>query len=233
MNSSNYRQRESNQNGRTVPQPNYETQEPRNNRKPLEQVQHRYQETQGQVQQRYKETVSKVENIKAVKQIGSFWDDFRKFIDRGNVIDLAVAIIMGAALTAIVQSIVNDILAPILGLAVGDNLANSFIVLACPKDSNGVRLQECPKSTAAFNYNTVKDAQTAGAVTWNYGAFIQAVINFFIISIIVYFIVKIYSAFFRTKKEAKTKKECSYCCNEIPIKARICGFCCSQLDFEA
>jgi large conductance mechanosensitive channel len=216
MSSNNYRQREPTQAGRSTPQQNNE------NRKPL-----------AQVQQRYKETVNVVENIKGVKQIGSVWDDFKKFIDKGNVIDLAVAIIMGASLTSIVQSIVNDILAPVIGLAVGDNLANSFYVLACPKDSNGIRLNACPKSTAAFNYNTVKDAQTAGAVTWNYGAFIQAVINFFIVSLIVYFIVKMYTAVFRRKKAVKTKKDCGYCCNEIPIKARICGFCCSQLDFEA
>ncbi len=103
--------------------------------------------------------------------------EFRAFIMRGNVIDLAVAVIIGAAFTAIVNSIVNDLINPLIGLILGGvDLTNIFVVLR-----DGVPVGP---------YQTLVDAQTAGALTINIGNFLQAVINFLIIAIIVFFIIK-------------------------------------------
>ncbi|KAJ3271734.1 hypothetical protein HDV01_006429 [Terramyces sp. JEL0728] len=160
------------------------------------------------------------DEVKASKTVVSkVYLDFKHFIDRGNVMDLAVAVVMGAAFTNIVTSIVNGLINPLLSLAVDStSLDNAFLILACPK-VNGKRIT-CSKS----DYNTLALAQSAGAVPWNYGLFLQAVINFFIISLIVYFVVKVYSAAFRRNTEKKTKN-CPECCNEIPFKARKCGHC--------
>ncbi|MBE2184723.1 MAG: large conductance mechanosensitive channel protein MscL [Anaerolineae bacterium] len=103
--------------------------------------------------------------------------EFRAFIMRGNVIDLAVAVIIGAAFTAIVNSIVNDVINPLIGLILGGvDLTNIFVVLR-----DGI---------PTGPYQTLADAQTAGALTINVGNFLQAVINFLIIAIIVFFIIK-------------------------------------------
>lgn len=107
--------------------------------------------------------------------------EFRDFIMRGNVLDLAVAVIIGAAFTAIVNSVVADLINPIIGLLLGGvNLTNLFVVLR-PGMLNGAE---------AWAFNTVADAQAAGAVTFNIGNFLQAVINFLIIALIVFLIVK-------------------------------------------
>lgn len=107
--------------------------------------------------------------------------EFRDFIMRGNVLDLAVAVIIGAAFTAIVSSVVADLINPIIGLLLGGvNLTNLFAVLR-PGTVNGAE---------AWVFNTVADAQAAGAVTFNIGNFLQAVINFLIIALIVFLIVK-------------------------------------------
>lgn len=121
----------------------------------------------------------------SVKYVGNVWDDFMNFINRGNVVDLAVGIIMGSAMTSIVNSIVTDIISPFIGLAIGNNLNEAYILLACPTGPNGKRLESCPK------YETPKLAAENGAVTWNWGSFVQSVINFFVISLIVFFLVKV------------------------------------------
>jgi large conductance mechanosensitive channel len=79
-------------------------------------------------------------------------------------------------------------------------------------------------------YLTRSDALLAGAVTWNWGKFLQAVINFFIVTSLIFFVVKFYSAaFVRKKPELKKDKKCDYCWSDIPIKATICKFCCCQV----
>ena len=154
----------------------------------------------------------------SVKAVGSVYDDFKKFINKGNVVDLAVGLVMGAAFTNIVNSMVSDIFTPFIGLAVGNSFENLFIVLRCP--ANATDCRDTLKSLPA--------AKAAGAVTWNWGPFVQAVLNFIIISLIVFFIVKIYTAAFRQDKTVTTK-ECEYCCKEIPIKAKKCSYCCTAL----
>ena len=101
------------------------------------------------------------------------WREFRDFAMRGNVVDLAVGIILGAAFTTIVNSFVNDILMPPLGLAIGGiDFSNFFLTLK------------------GGSYNTLDAAKAAGAVTWNYGLFINAVIKFIIVAFAIFVLVK-------------------------------------------
>jgi len=140
--------------------------------------------------------------------------EFKAFLMRGNVVDLAVAVVIGAAFGAIVTSFVNDILMPPIGLALGRvNFADMFITLSG---------QSYPNLTAA---------KAAGAPTINYGVFINVVINFVIIGLVVFMIVKQVNRL--TAKPAApappTTKECSFCASMIPIKAKRCPQCTSEL----
>ncbi|KAF9089434.1 hypothetical protein BGX23_006702 [Mortierella sp. AD031] len=150
----------------------------------------------------------------------SFFADYRKFMDRGNVIDLAVAVVIGAAFTAIVTSLVTDIITPIIALASGKNLEENFIVLRHSKNSTEV------------NYATRAQAQLDHSITWNWGNFIQTVINFFIISACVFLIVKLYQVGRNTKVEV-SEKSCDYCLKKIPIEAVRCPECTTWLDWDA
>ncbi len=130
------------------------------------------------------------------------WKDFKNFIQQGNVIDLAVAVIIGGAFGKIVTSLVSDIIMPIVGIFLG-----------------GVDF-----SALAFTIGTAK-------VT--YGNFINNVINFLIIAVIVFFLVKGIKSLRRKPKEAEkepTDKDCPYCFTSIPIKATRCPNCTSQLE---
>ncbi|KAG0031193.1 hypothetical protein BGZ81_001619 [Podila clonocystis] len=151
----------------------------------------------------------------------SFFADYRKFMDRGNVIDLAVAVVIGAAFTSIVTSLVNDIITPIIALASGKNLEENFIIL---RHSNN--------STGAGNYTTRASAALSGAVTWNWGNFIQTVINFFIVSACVFMIVKLYQISRNTKTDV-TEKKCDYCLKNIPLECVRCPECTTWLDWDA
>jgi large conductance mechanosensitive channel len=141
------------------------------------------------------------------------WKEFKKFIARGNVVDLAVAVIIGAAFGAIVNSFVNDILMPPIGLLLGRvDFTNLFITL-----SGGT-------------YATLQEAQAAGAATINYGVFINTVIDFLIIAFVVFLLVRQIN---RLKKPepaaALTTKDCPYCLSVIPAKATRCPHCTSEL----
>ena len=140
--------------------------------------------------------------------------EFRDFIHRGNVIDLAVAVIMGSAFGAIVTSLVSDVLMPPVGLLLGKvDFASLFIDLSTK------------------HYATLKDAKAAGAATINYGIFLNAVINFAIISFAVFLVVK--QANRLKPKEAPAPppatKECPLCLSTIPAAARRCAHCTSDL----
>ncbi|KAF9115228.1 hypothetical protein BGW39_003117 [Mortierella sp. 14UC] len=150
----------------------------------------------------------------------SFFADYRKFMDRGNVIDLAVAVVIGAAFTAIVTSLVTDIITPIISLASGKNLEENFIVLRQNKNSN------------TTVYSTRAQAQSDHSVTWNWGNFLQTVINFFIISACVFLIVKLYQMGRNTTVEV-SEKTCDYCVKKIPVEAVRCPLCTTWLDWDA
>lgn len=148
-----------------------------------------------------------------------FAAEFKKFIMRGNVIDLAVGVIVGGAFQAIVKSLVDDIVMPVISLATkGLNFTNWFYAL----DGNA--------------YATLEEAQAAGAAVITYGNFISAVINFLIMAFVVFLLVKgLNTIADRAKKkeevveEAPTTKECPFCKSEIAIEATRCPHCTSQL----
>lgn len=143
--------------------------------------------------------------------------DFRDFILRGNVVDLAVGIIIGAAFGAIVGSMVSDLIMPPIGLLLGNvDFANMFVLL-----KEGTK--------APPPYASLADAQAAGAVTINYGVFITKLVTFLIIAFVVFMLVR---ALARLKKEAPaapTTRECPYCFSAIPLKATRCPNCTSEL----
>ena len=141
--------------------------------------------------------------------------DFREFVMRGNVMDLAVGVIIGAAFGKIVSSLVSDIIMPPVGLLLnGVNFSSLFISL------NGQA------------YATLADAQAAGAPTLNYGNFFNEVIDFLIIALVVFFMVRAVNGLHHGQAPpapAPTTKDCPYCFSTIPIKASRCPNCTSQL----
>ena len=148
--------------------------------------------------------------------------DFKEFIMRGNVVDMAVGIIIGAAFGTIVNSLVKDIIMPPISLALGKvDFGNLFALLkAGPK--------------AAPPYYSLAEAQAAGAVTENYGAFINNIITFLIVAFAVFLLIRAINNMRRRAEAPKapaepTTKDCSYCFSKIPIKATRCPNCTSDL----
>jgi len=146
--------------------------------------------------------------------------DFREFAIRGNVADMAVGIVIGAAFGTIVKSFVDDVLMPPIGLLLGNvDFANLFSVL-----KEGTK--------AAGPYASLAAAKTAGAVTLNWGTFINTIISFIIIAFAVFLVIKGINRM-KQEKEAPaaepTTKECSFCFTAIPIQATRCPHCTSQL----
>ena len=158
----------------------------------------------------------------------SWISEFKTFIMRGNVIDLAVGVIIGGAFQSIVTSVINDLVMPFIGLLTGDvNFVNQFIVLRLPDGA--------PADTV---YKSLEEATAAGATTFNYGSFITALINFLIMAFVIFMLVKFInkvSALGKKKKEeaeeeaAPTTKACPFCCSEIAIEATRCPHCTSVL----
>lgn len=148
------------------------------------------------------------------------WKDFKAFIMRGNVVDLAVGVIIGAAFGAIVKSLVDDMIMPPIGLATGGlDFSNKFILL-----KEGAK--------AAGPYASLADAKGAGAVTLNYGVFVNNIITFLIIAAAVFLLVRMVSKLHlepATMASAPTTKACPYCATQIPIPAKRCPNCTSQL----
>lgn len=145
--------------------------------------------------------------------------EFREFAVKGNVIDMAVGIIIGGAFTLIVQSLVADVMNPLIGLLVGGiDFSNIFIVLR----EGGV----------AGPYATLGDAQAAGAVTLNVGLFVNAVVSFTIVAFVVFLLVRTINRLKREEAAAPAspaEKPCPYCLMVVPIKATRCGHCTATL----
>ena len=141
--------------------------------------------------------------------------EFKNFIMRGNVLDLAVAVIIGAAFGAIVASFVKDVLMPPLGLVLGKvDFANLFLSL------NGQA------------YPSLAAAQEAGAPTLNYGLFINTIINFLIVAFAIFLVVRVANRLKKAEEApapAPTTKDCPYCFTAIPVKATRCPHCTSML----
>jgi len=145
--------------------------------------------------------------------------EFKEFAMRGNVVDMAVGIIIGGAFGTIVKSMVSDVLMPPIGLLMGGvDFANLFLTLK--------------EGATAGPYLALADAQAAGAVTINYGVFLNSVVSFLIVAFAVFIVIRNIN---KLKKEEEappaepTTKECGYCQMTIPIKATKCGHCTTEL----
>ena len=146
--------------------------------------------------------------------------EFKEFAMRGNVIDMAIGIIIGGAFGPIVGSMVNDILMPPIGMALGNvDFTNLFILIK-------------QGSKAAAPYASLADAKAAGAVTINYGLFINSVVSFVIVAFCVFLLVKTMN---RLKREEAapaaepTTRDCPFCLSTIPLKASRCPNCTSEV----
>ena len=139
--------------------------------------------------------------------------EFKKFIMRGNVMDLAVGVIIGAAFGKIVASLVNDIFMPVIGLALGKiNFSDMFVSL------NGQ------------SYASLADAKKAAAPTLNYGVFVNTVIEFLIVGFVIFLVVKQVNRLQKpAPAAAPTTKDCPQCCTAIPLAAKRCPACTSTL----
>lgn len=145
--------------------------------------------------------------------------EFKEFIMRGNVIDMAVGIIIGAAFGAIIKSLVGDILMPVFGLLLGGaDFTNLFIVLR--------------EGSSPAPYGTLAAAQEAGAVTMNYGLFFNAIVSFLLVALAIFLLIRTINRM-RKEEEAPsaepTTKECPYCFTEIPLQATRCPHCTSEI----
>jgi large conductance mechanosensitive channel len=141
--------------------------------------------------------------------------EFKEFAMRGNVIDLAIAVIIGAAFGKIITSLVNDIIMPPIGMLMGGlNFKDLFISL------NGI------------DYASLADAQAAGAPTVNYGMFINTILDFIIVAFVIFLLVRTINRMKRPPAKAEaapTTKACPYCFTEIPIPATRCPNCTTEL----
>jgi large conductance mechanosensitive channel len=139
--------------------------------------------------------------------------EFREFVMKGNVLDMAVGIIIGAAFGSVVTSFVNDVLMPPIGLLLGKvDFSNLFINLS------------------GKTFETLAEAKKAGAATLNYGLFLNTVINFLIVGFAVFLLVKQVNRLKRNEPvPAPTTRECRFCCTAIPMKATRCPHCTSEL----
>lgn len=140
--------------------------------------------------------------------------EFKTFIMRGNVLDLAIAFIMGGAFGKIVTSLVNDIIMPPIGLVLGKVDFNNLFI-----------------SLSGKHYASLAQAQAAGAPTLNYGTFINTVINFLLVAFALFLLVKQFNRFRRpAPAAAPTTRPCTFCLSDIPIAATRCPHCTSHLE---
>jgi large conductance mechanosensitive channel len=141
------------------------------------------------------------------------WQEFKAFIVKGNLVQIAVAFIMGVAFSSVVSSFVNDLVMPIIGKLIGNvDFANLYINLS------------------GQTYESAAAARAAGAAVIYYGAFINALVNFLLIAVVVFVVSKAYQKLERPKvAPAPTTKECPFCRTQIPLAARRCPHCTSEL----
>ena len=138
--------------------------------------------------------------------------EFREFTTRGNLLDMAIGIVMGAAFGRIITSLVNDVIMPPIGLALGGlDFANLFIVLK------------------GGPYPSIAAAKAAGAPTLNYGVFINTIIDFVIVAFVIFLLIRQVNRMRRAAEAAPTTKPCPYCLSEIPLGAVRCPHCTSDV----
>jgi large conductance mechanosensitive channel len=149
-----------------------------------------------------------------LRRSGNMLKEFKEFIMRGNVLDLAIGVIIGTAFGKIVTSLVNDVIMPFMGLALGKvDFSNLFI------------------SLSGKHYTTLAEAKAAGAATVNYGIFINTILDFLIVSAVIFLVIKQANRFKRNEEvPAPTTKECPFCYSTVAILATRCPHCTSVLE---
>ncbi len=149
------------------------------------------------------------------------WEEFKTFAIKGNAVDLAVGVIIGAAFGAIVNSLVKDVVMPPISLLTGGlDFSNKFLILRAAKDGS-------------TTFNTAEEAVKVGAVTWNYGNFITLVINFLIVAIAIFLVIRIINQLRHPAEKPVDTKDCPACAMKIPIKATRCPHCTTELSQTA
>lgn len=148
--------------------------------------------------------------------------EFKEFAVKGNVVDMAVGIVIGVAFGAVVKSLVSDVIMPPIGLILGNvDFSNLFVVLR--------------HGQPAGPYALLSEAQKAGAVTLSYGVFVKTIVNFVIVAFAMFLVVRNMNRLFRKQEAAPpppTTKECPYCLSVIPLKATRCAHCTAELKGE-
>jgi len=149
------------------------------------------------------------------------WNEFKEFAVKGNAVDLAVGVIIGAAFGAIINSLVKDVIMPPISLLTGGlDFSNKFIILRAAKNGS-------------MAFHTPADAVKAGAITWNYGNFITLLINFLIVAGAVFLLVRAINQLRHPAEKPPDTKDCPACAMKIPIKATRCPHCTSELSQAA
>jgi large conductance mechanosensitive channel len=148
--------------------------------------------------------------------------EFKEFAVKGNVVDMAIGIVIGAAFGTIIKSLVADVIMPPIGLLLGGvDFSNLFIIL-----KQGTEV--------AATYATMAEAQAAGAVTLNYGQFINTIISFLIVAFAIFMLIRSMNKLKRAEEAppaaAPTTKECQFCLTAIPVKATRCPNCTSNIE---
>ena len=145
------------------------------------------------------------------------WKEFKAFVMRGNVMDLAVAVVIGAAFGAVVKSLVDDVIMPPIGILTGGiDFTNKFALLKAG-------------TKAPPPYPSLAAAKEAGAVTLNYGIFINTVVTFLIVALAIFLVVRALNAMYKKPTATPTTKPCPFCTTSIPLAATRCPHCTSQL----
>lgn len=151
------------------------------------------------------------------------WDDFKTFATRGNVIDMAVGIVIGTTFGAVIKSLVDDMLMPPVGLLLGDtDMADLFVVLK--------------QGTPAGPYATLEAAKQAGAVTWRYGLFLNSVVTFLIVALLMFLLIRWIVERVQSDEaveESPTTRICPYCRSAISLEASRCPNCTSEVEPDA
>ncbi len=163
--------------------------------------------------------MKKIKNEKIAKvneKAKGFWNEFASFAIKGNALDLAIGMVIGAAFTSIVNSLVKDIITPLIGAITG-----------------GLNYSEWFLSLDGIHYETLAEAQEAGAALLTYGNFITAIINFLIVALVIFIVFKKLFNFHKkeehVEEEVPTTKECKYCKSTINIEATRCPHCTSEI----
>ena len=143
------------------------------------------------------------------------WKEFKEFAFKGSVFDLAIAFVLGVAFAAVINSLVKDIIMPLVSLVTGGLDFNNWFV-----------------SLNGKSYATLADAQKAGAATLNFGVFINVVITFLIVALVLFLLVRAYNRARRAEAEEVTTKACPFCKTDIPLEATRCPACTSELTTE-